>query len=112
VRVHALDVDSRQRSLELTGHLERDRDATAGDTDDDRLVELEGSDGRGQGAPGGGAISKEGRDPRNEAHASIVPGPEPRTRLSPCPRTCAGRAEGGFAAGVGKEYVERRNDRR
>jgi len=69
VGVHPLDVDRRQRSLELAGDLDRDRDAAAGDTDDHRLVELERSDGLGQGVPGGRAISKEGRDPRNEAHA-------------------------------------------
>jgi hypothetical protein len=74
VGVHPLDVDGGQLSLELAGNLDRDRDAAAGDADDDGLIELERSDGLGQGAPGGSAIAEERRDPRDETHAVIVPG--------------------------------------
>jgi hypothetical protein len=75
VGVDPLDVDRRERSLELACNLHRDRDAAAGHTDDHRLVELEPGDGHGQGPPGGGAIAKERRDPSDETHALIVPGP-------------------------------------
>ena len=80
--VHPLDVDGRQRSLELARNLDCDRDATAGHTDDHRLVELERSDGLGQGAPSGGTITEERRDPRDEAHVLIVPGPLSREGAS------------------------------
>jgi hypothetical protein len=74
VGVHPLDVDGRQRSLELAGNLDSDGDAAAGHTDHYRLLELEGGERLGQGAPGGRAVTEERRDPRDEAHAVIVPG--------------------------------------
>jgi hypothetical protein len=52
----------------------REHESAAGHTDDHRLVELERSDGLGQGAPAGGAITEERRDPRDETHAVTVPG--------------------------------------
>jgi hypothetical protein len=110
--VHPLNVDGRHRGLDLAGNLDRDRDAAAGDTDDHRRVELERSDSLGQGVPGARAITEERRDPRNEAHAPIVPGPRASNTAVARPRKCAVKGrKGGFAAGVGKEYGERRNDR-
>jgi hypothetical protein len=66
--VHALDVHSRQRGIELAGNLDRDRDAAARHADNHRLVELEGGEGFRESAPRGGAIPEERRDPRDDAH--------------------------------------------
>lgn len=79
-RVHALDVDGGQRSLEPAGDLDSDRDTAASDTDDHRLVELERGDGLGQRSPGVGAIAEERRDPGDEAHALPAACQEPTAR--------------------------------
>jgi len=73
-RVHPLDVDRRQRSRELARHLERDRDAAAGNADNHRLVEPERGDGFGQCTSGGSAITEERLDPWDDAHLLILPG--------------------------------------
>jgi hypothetical protein len=70
--VHPLDVDRRQRSLQLAGDLGRDRDAAAGDADDDRVVELERGHCSGQGAPRRLTISEQWRDPRDDAHHPVI----------------------------------------
>jgi len=65
VRVHALDVNRRERRAELASHLDRDGDAAARDAHDDRVLEL---DCLGEDAPGLRAVAEERWNPRDEAH--------------------------------------------
>jgi hypothetical protein len=83
---NALRVDGRQGSRELTCNLDRDRDTATGDADDGRLVELESGDGFRQRATGCGAITEEGRDPRDDPHV-MIPGYSGRTSVSPMDAT-------------------------
>jgi hypothetical protein len=76
VRVHALDVDRRERRAELSRHFERDRDAAARDADDDRVLQL---DRLREDLPGLRAVAEERRDPGDEAQVdgargSLLPG--------------------------------------
>ena len=54
-------------------HLDRDRDAAARNADDDRDAEPEPGHGLGQHPTGRLTVAKERWNPRNQAHASILP---------------------------------------